>query len=118
MKQNENIAMLEEVAEALGDLREEIVFVGGATTAFYVDDPASPSPTPSDDVDCVVEIASKQDYEKLEAKLRKRGFKEPFAEENPPVCRKHLKNIKVDVMPTDEKILGFFQQVVHRGHHQ
>lgn len=107
MKQNENIAMLEEVAKALDELREAIVFIGGATTALYIDDPASPSPTPSDDVDCVVELTSKQAYQELEAKLRKKGFHDPLTEEDSPICRKHLNGIKVDVMPTDASILGF-----------
>lgn len=107
MKANQNIAMLEVVAAALGDLCDEVVFIGGATTALYIDDPASPPPAPSDDVDCVVEIATEEAYRKLEAELRKRGFKDPIGDENPPICRKYYDGIQVDVMPTEESILGF-----------
>ena len=38
---HKNIQMLETIAAALGDLLTEVVFVGGATTALYIDDPAA-----------------------------------------------------------------------------
>jgi hypothetical protein len=107
MGTHKNIQMLETVAAALGELLEEVVFVGGATTALYIDDPAAPSPTPSDDVDFVVQVGSKLAYDRLENRLRQKGFKDPDSDENAPICRKYYKDIKVDVMPTDEKILGF-----------
>ncbi len=101
--------MIQAVAEGLGDLRDLVAFVGGATTALYIDDQMSPSPTPSDDVDFVVEITTNHEYNKLEAELRKRGFKDPLPEEgkSPPICRKIFKGIIVDAMPTDPKVLGF-----------
>ncbi|MDG5816596.1 hypothetical protein QA601_15980 [Chitinispirillales bacterium ANBcel5] len=34
---NRNLAMLKKVAFGLGDLKEVVVFVGGAVTALYVD---------------------------------------------------------------------------------
>jgi hypothetical protein len=102
--------MLEVVAAAFGNLLEEVVFVGGATTALYIDDAAAPTPTPSDDVDCVVQVSSKLDYDKFEARLRKMGFKDPDPNEEAPICRKVYEGIDVDVMPTDERILGFSNQ--------
>ena len=100
--------MIQTIANALGDLRNDVVFVGGATTAFYIDDPGSPNPTPSDDVDFVIEIASQQEYAQLENTLRKKGFKDPTDNDiEHPICRKIYQGIQVDVMPTDAKILGF-----------
>lgn len=99
--------MVQWVAEALGELNKEVVFVGGATTTFYIDDPGAPSTTPSDDVDFIVEVTSQIEYSKLEKILRGKGFKDPIGEDNPPICRKMLGDISVDVMPTDPKILGF-----------
>jgi hypothetical protein len=43
---------------------------------------------------------------KLEEKLRVKGFANDTSM-GAPICRWIYKNIKVDVMPTDEKILGF-----------
>jgi hypothetical protein len=53
--------MIEEVAIALGNLLPQCVFTGGATTALYIDDPGTPEPTPSDDVDLVLEVATHQE---------------------------------------------------------
>jgi hypothetical protein len=104
---HKNLLMLEEVAQGLGSLKEEMVFIGGATTVLYFDDPSIPSSTPSDDVDLVVEVSSRLEYEKLEKRLDKRGFHPPRGEENPPICRKEYKGILVDVMPADPALLGF-----------
>lgn len=106
MKPHKNVLMLQEVASGLRDLRTSVVFVGGATTALYINDNAAPSPTPSDDVDFVVEIGSLLELESLEKKLSQLGFKTPV-DENLPICRKTFNGITVDIMPTDPEILGF-----------
>ena len=38
---SDNIVILQIVADGLGDLKDEIVFVGGAVAELYADDPAS-----------------------------------------------------------------------------
>jgi len=58
------IHMLEIVADGLKSLHRQVVFVGGATVAIYVDDPTVTDPGPTDDVDCTVEITSRQAYYK------------------------------------------------------
>ena len=101
--------MLEMVAKGLGKFKEEVVFVGGTTTAFYVDDPAAPEARPTNDVDCIVEIASTGDYYKIEKDLRTLGFKNSM-EPRSPLCRWNYKGVIVDVMPTNGDILGFSNQ--------
>ncbi|MFH2119243.1 MAG: hypothetical protein ABIJ25_02460, partial [Pseudomonadota bacterium] len=46
------------------------------------------------------------EYHRLEAELRSKGFKQDMSE-NAPVCRWLVDAIKVDIMPTQEEILGF-----------
>ena len=46
------------------------------------------------------------DYNKFEEELRKLGFKNDL-DENAPICRYVFDGIKVDFIPTKEKILGF-----------
>lgn len=108
LKSHKNILMLQEIAKGLQDLVEEVVFVGGATTALYIDDEGAPESLPSDDVDFVVEVATLGDFAEMEAKLRARGFKDYIPEEGETgiVCRKTFGIITVDVMPT-KNILGF-----------
>ena len=46
---SDNINMLQTVASGLGDLRDEMVFVGGAVAELYADDPASSDIRPTQD---------------------------------------------------------------------
>jgi len=101
-----NIAMIAAVARHLGELREKVVFVGGCATGLFISDPAMSEVRATQDVDVIVEVASRLDYYRLEEKLRQRGFKQDMTE-NAPVCRWLVDRIKVDVMPTQEEILGF-----------
>ncbi len=111
---NPNIHMLEVVAQGLGKFKEEVVFVGGTVTAFYVDDPAAPEARPTNDVDCIVELASTGEYYKLEKELRNLGFKNSM-EGRSPLCRWIYKGVIVDVMPTKGDILGFSNQWYPEG---
>lgn len=97
--------MLAVVAKGLSGLQEKAVFVGGATIDLYVSYPADAASRPTDDVDCVVELASRGEYYGLEEELRRLGFKN-FPGKG-PVCRWEYRGIMVDVMPTEGKILGF-----------
>ena len=53
-----NIEMLARAAEALGELKDEVVFVGGAVVELFITDPAAPRPRFTQDVDVVVEVAT------------------------------------------------------------
>lgn len=101
-----NIELLARVAEALGDLRERLVFIGGCATALLVTDPAAPPVRATHDVDAVVAIASLADYRRLGEVLRIRGFSQTLEEGEPPY-RWTFAGMKLDIMPTDEKVLGF-----------
>ncbi|HNE91752.1 MAG TPA: hypothetical protein PLV16_07895 [Agitococcus sp.] len=101
------IEMIDVVAQSLGDdLLEKVVFVGGCTTALLVDDVVTLQDIRStQDVDMIVEVLSKSEYQDLCQKLRQRGFKESV--EDDVICRWRLGSMIVDVMPTDQEILGF-----------
>lgn len=101
-----NLAMVRHVAERLGDLRERVVFLGGAATTLLITDQAAPDVRPTLDVDVIVEIGSGPDYYRLGESLREIGFTED-ASEGAPLCRWLIDGIRVDIMPTDERILGF-----------
>ena len=110
----ENIIMLQTVANGLGELKDEMVFVGGAVAELYADNPAASEIRPTIDVDCVIEIRSRLQFAKMEENLRARGFKNDTSE-GAPVCRWIYKDIKVDVMPTDSNVLGFSNQWYGEG---
>lgn len=101
-----NLAMIELVASRLGRLRDNVVFLGGAATALLITDAAAPDVRSTMDVDVIVEVTSMLDYYRLAEELRSLGFAEDSGEDA-PLCRWRVGGIAVDIMPTDEKILGF-----------
>lgn len=102
-----NVALLERVAERLGDdLRRQLVFVGGAMTGLLVTDPGQPFIRPTDDVDLICEALVPADYHRVERVLRKRGFAQDVRPDA-PVCRWRVGDLAVDVMPTLDHVLGF-----------
>lgn len=106
--------MLQTVANGLGELKDEMVFVGGAVAELYADNPAASEIRPTIDVDCVIEISSRLQFARLEENLRARGFKNDTSE-GAPICRWIYKDIKVDIMPTDSNVLGFSNRWYEEG---
>jgi hypothetical protein len=83
-----------------------LAFLGGSITALLITDKAAPEVRPTYDVDAIAEISSYAAYADFSERLRKCGFTED-AGEGAPICRWRQKNTILDVMPLDEKILGF-----------
>lgn len=100
-----NLRTLEFVAIKLGDIRKDVVFLGGGITGLFISDPAVPDIRYTFDVDCIVDVISLHQYHQLEKKLIQQGFKKSLAEE--VICRWFYDSVILDIMPTDEKILGF-----------
>ncbi len=100
-----NLRMLEFVATKLGDIRNDVVFLGGCTTGVFLSDPLVPDVRYTLDVDCIVDVISRNQYYQLEKKLSKQGFKKSITED--VICRWFYDDVILDVMPTDETILGF-----------
>jgi predicted nucleotidyltransferase len=101
-----NIRMLQTVAIGLQELKNKMVFVGGAVAGLYADNPAASEIRPTKDVDCVIELSSRTAHAKLEDDLRARGFTNDIST-GAPICRWVFNNIKVDIMPSESNILGF-----------
>src|ERR1019366_5368087 len=103
---NHNLDLLAEAARLLKPLLGELVFVGGCTTALLITDKAAADVRPTFDVDAIAEITSYAAYADFSERLRKIGFAEDTTEGS-PICRWLQKKTILDVMPLDEKILGF-----------
>jgi predicted nucleotidyltransferase len=102
-----NVMLLELVADRLGgELRSELVFVGGAVAGILITDPALPTIRATQDVDVIVHAAVLSDYHKIESALRARGFVNDTGPQA-PICRWRVESALVDVMPASAKILGF-----------
>lgn len=95
------------VVRELHPLLDELVFVGGCTTGLLVTDVTAAAIRPTKDIDAIAEVASYAEYADLSERLRALGLLEDTSEDA-PICRwRHRDGFIIDVMPTDEKILGF-----------
>lgn len=101
-----NVQSVESVAAALGDLREELVLVGGCAASLLIDAPAAPPPRVTYDVDLIAVVAALSSYHALEGQFALRGFLRDMSPDA-PICRWRIGAIAVDLMPTDASVLGF-----------
>lgn len=108
-----SIEIVKQVAKGLDPILDKFVFVGGAVVELYANDPAASEIRPTMDIDVVVELTGYSAYADLQEQLSKLGFI-PDSESS-VICRYKFKDIKVDVMPTDENILGFSNQWYKKG---
>jgi hypothetical protein len=75
-------------------------------TTLLITDEAASAPRITLDVDAIAEITSYAEYADFGNRLRALGFKEDTSE-GAPLCRWTHGRTILDVMPLDEKILGF-----------
>jgi len=83
-----NINMLQTLANGLGELKNDMVFVGGAVAELYANDPAASDIRPTLDVDCVIGLSTRLAFYRLEANLGKR------------ICKRYIagsSNLQVDL---------------------
>jgi predicted nucleotidyltransferase len=101
-----NLSMLTVVAHALGHLRESLVFVGGCATGLLVTNVRAQPIRMTDDVDLVALVVSPQEFRLLERQFETLGFTHDLRADA-PICRWQCRDITVDLMPSDPRILGF-----------
>lgn len=101
-----NLDTLERVANRLGALRWEVVFVGGAVSELLISDPGAPPPRMTGDIEAVVGVTSLSDYYEFSRKVKVAGFVNDGSP-GAPVCRWIVEGTKVDLMPSDASVLGF-----------
>lgn len=99
-----NLVRIKAVHIALGDLQDQVVFVGGSTISLYADQHAFEF-RGTDDVDVIIEIANYPEHARFEEQLRARGFANDMASH--VRGRFKLENIIVDVIPTKDIAMGF-----------
>ena len=93
-----NRKVIQKVANALGDLNNQVIYVGGATVSLYINDPAADDVRPTKDIDISIKVASVAHLEEIREELTKRGFKQTA--DLDVICRFKLDDILVDVMAT------------------
>ena len=112
---NPNIELLSGMAHAMGPLCEQVVFVGGCATGLLISQPLVADARATEDVDAIVEVASLVGYHALADQLMARGFKQTMADNTPPF-RWFWRGMQLDLVPLDEKVLGFANPWYRAGH--
>ncbi|MGH8025699.1 MAG: hypothetical protein ACREO0_03130 [Pseudoxanthomonas sp.] len=102
-----NLPYLEIIAEALGELREQVVFVGGSAAGLLLTDPLAEGVRPTLDIDAIVSTDSLTHFYRVESSLEQRGFLRDA--ESGVICRwRHRDSgILFDLMPVDASVFGF-----------
>lgn len=99
-----NIAVVAEVAAALQDIKQHMVFVGGAVVSLYTDDPAADEIRPTHDIDLTLNIINLNHWKEVQEKLATLGFHpDPFGH---AICSYKYRDIPVDIMATEDGPLG------------
>jgi hypothetical protein len=101
-----NLPGLRLIAEALGELREQVVFLGGAVAGLLTTDPLSDGVRATRDVDAVVN-AARATFHRIENEVAQRGFARDVQSE--VICRWVHKDsgLRFDLMPVQAEVLGF-----------
>lgn len=99
-----NISVVAEVAQALKELKNQMVFVGGAVVSLYTDDSAADEIRPTADIDMTLNVVNLTNWSFIQEKLSELGFyPNPFGH---AICSYKYKDIPIDIMPAEDGPLG------------
>ena len=99
-----NIGVVAEVAKALKELKNQMVFVGGAVISLYTDDVAADEIRPTGDIDMTVKVMSYSNWVSLNERLAELNIHpDPFGHS---ICSYKYENIPIDIMPSEDGPVG------------
>ncbi len=98
-----NTALLEGMVRVLGEVADDLVFVGGCATDLLVTSVRPDYVRATTDVDVVAEVTTIHEYHALEKRIAAKGFKH----DPEVVCRWRVAGLQLDVMPSGSGVLGF-----------
>jgi predicted nucleotidyltransferase len=93
-----NKIIIVRVANALEELNEKVIYVGGAVVSLYINDSAADDVRPTKDIDISIKVASIMELENIREQLSEKGFKQ--SADLDVICRFKFEDIVVDVMAT------------------
>lgn len=108
-----SLRMIEIVASGLEELNDHVAFVGGAVAGVYANDSASEDARHTMDVDCVLQLGKLSDQYALEDVLRRKHFQHDI--DSGVIFRWTYQEVTVDIMPDDERVLGFSNRWYNKG---
>ncbi|MFA6213266.1 MAG: hypothetical protein WCT03_24210 [Candidatus Obscuribacterales bacterium] len=99
------IARLAQTVDLLGALADSFVFVGGSVAPLLVTDTGAADARSTIDVDAVVQVATRSEYQEIETRLAAAKFQLDPTED--VVCRYKNGELLLDVIPSASEVFGF-----------
>ncbi len=99
-----NLEILKTVAKALGELNEEVIYVGGAVVFLYATDNAADEARPTEDIDISVKISTYKEMNEFSEKLKMKNIH--LDVESSITYRYKYDGIPIDFIPFEETPLG------------
>jgi len=98
-----NLGVVAEISNALGDLNNSVVFVGGAVVSVYADDDAADEVRPTRDIDLTLKLFD-MNQQDLDKQLAERDFHPDI--HGHAICSYKYKDIAVDVIASSDSMRG------------
>ena len=99
-----NLALVAQVANGLQELKDKMVFIGGAVISLYTDDPAAEEIRPTADIDMTINLANYAEWAQMQERLSELGFyPDPQGQS---ICSYKYQDIAIDIMPADDSSIG------------
>lgn len=99
-----NLSLVVQVAHGLKELRDKMIFIGGAVISLYTDDPAADEIRPTSDIDMTINLANYAEWTKMQERLAELGF-QPDAQ-GQSICSYKFQDIAIDIMLADDSSFG------------
>ena len=99
-----NLELVAQVAQGLQELKDKMVFIGGAVISLYTDDPAAEEIRPTADIDMTINLANYAEWAQMQERLAELGFyPDPHGQ---AICSYKYQDIAIDIMPADDSNIG------------
>lgn len=99
-----NLKIVEKIASTLGELNDDVIYVGGAVVSLYVTDEGAEQPRPTKDIDISVQISTYSQMNILRERLATKKIY-PVPTET-VMYRYSYEDILIDFIPYEETPLG------------
>lgn len=99
-----NLALVAQVAKGLKELKDKMVFIGGAVISLYTDDPSADEIRPTSDIDITINLANYAEWAKMQERLAELNFyPDPQGQS---ICSYKYHDIAIDIMPAEDSSIG------------
>ena len=99
-----NLALVAQVAKGLKELKDKMVFIGGAVISLYTDGPSADEIRPTSDIDMTINLANYAEWAKMQERLAELKFyPDPQGQS---ICSYKYHDIAIDIMPAEDSSIG------------